>query len=109
MSRFAFVAAVAGLLAAGAARAQSYYVDTRFSAVDAVRIRYSALVVTGIVEGEAGPSDRSFQWSSTTPEWIRTSCERLAVIAMDAPGRYVFTVEVGGSNVNGCKLARTSL
>jgi hypothetical protein len=74
-----------------------------FDTVDAVHVPDNAtLTITGLVAGENAtlsfyvPNERSF-----------VHCERMALLSMSKPGKYVFTVEDGNWQSTGCKLALT--
>jgi hypothetical protein len=111
MKRFAVgaVAAAALLLCASpAARAQtlSSYV---FTAVDAVRLEYGWIYVSGMVQGETTPREIPFPFSHTYAQ-ERASCERLILLAVSKPGQYLLTLTRGsGSDFTYCKLARVAL
>jgi len=87
-----------------------------FVAVDAMQVQDNYLVLTGVVEGDAAPSTRfvNFQLSSsyaTIAAPNLESCQRLALTAMERPGRYRLEVTQGrGGYVtpieSGCRLVR---
>lgn len=67
-----------------------------FTAVDAVRVEYNSLELTGVLEGEAAPVTRKVRFSMSTSLVAlenRQSCERFALAAMAKPGAYVFVIQ----------------
>jgi hypothetical protein len=79
-----------------------------YDTVDAVEVRSSQIVVTGIISGQSTTSE--FLYSivdATTGSAVAASrCDRLALLAIAKPGKYQFaTTNIGLSgNRVGCKL-----
>lgn len=111
MNRRLMGALTAGVLlcVAGLARAQSSLpAPVVFTAVDAVKLEYSKLSITGIVEGEAAPRTVAFYFAST--HFRQESCERLVLLAMEKPGQYLLTMQnqtYSSSDAN-CSLSRAN-
>jgi hypothetical protein len=116
-SKFAALAALAALTLATsiAAPAETAEVEYVFTAVDSVgdippvqQLSPLLRFVTGIVEGQASPQTVKFQLSDYFP----SSCERLALMALQKPGRYLFAIKgtISSSNnylvVPSCRLVR---
>ncbi|WP_375754583.1 hypothetical protein [Corallococcus exercitus] len=82
-----------------------------FTSVDAYTVGHASLDITGTLEGESTPRTFSF-WaggSSTDGYSIEASrCDRLALLAMTRPGRYLFSWAYGlpYSNAPQCTLTR---
>jgi hypothetical protein len=70
-----------------------------YMTVDAVSVGLDSITVTGVVQGDATPSARTFQYSTGTPAAqapAREACHRLLLLALSKPGQYVAKV---GANV----------
>jgi hypothetical protein len=81
-----------------------------FVTVDSVYMHWTTLRVTGIVQGEASASEYEVSFlSSSDPSAGRiANCQRLALLAMDRPGAYLFTLRNEGSNYYSCRLTRVN-
>ena len=81
-----------------------------FTTVDAVQLVSNRFYVTGVVEGEAAASTRYVTFNANDPELNRGACERLAVLALERPGRYRLEVAYYPPNYQGstCKLVRAN-
>jgi hypothetical protein len=93
--------AAASLFVAGTARAET------FTTVDGMRAAYSALYVTGIVEGETTPREIFFPFDHTYVE-ERHSCERFLLLAITKPGQYKVTLTRQSTSFTNCTLARVA-
>jgi hypothetical protein len=65
---------------------------TPFMTVDAVTVNGTAILVTGIVEGDSEPSTRSISFNLGTEAqklWALESCHRSLLLALSKPGQYV--------------------
>jgi hypothetical protein len=112
------LAAAAALLSAAPASSQaqtSTPPPVVFTTVDAVKVDHMQLVITGVVQGEAAPSDRAFYFdfsvgsTYSAPYEQRQSCERLALLAMAKPGQYLLEVQPAAyGNYTKCKLSRAT-
>jgi hypothetical protein len=103
------VVAISAVLHFTPAEAQTF--RSSFVAVDAVETGYQRLTITGIVIGEASPTTREFYFSATSPSQFEVqlaSCVRLALLALNKPGQFVFQVEYVSSGSPKCKLARAT-
>lgn len=83
---------VAPVAALGAPRAVGA-TPTVLVAVDSVAVNGTTLVVVGVVEGEAGPSEwgiaMSYSSADSTPAYGQLeACQRLALLAMSKPGAF---------------------
>jgi hypothetical protein len=124
MIRAAFLALAAALaLPASALPAGAVSVPNgqtvAFVAVDSVQVVDQYVVVTGVVDGEAAATARSvtFDLSSggATAVQNHESCQRLALTALERPGRYRLELTQGRGNYGGgppyvssCRLVRTT-
>jgi ABC-type sugar transport system substrate-binding protein len=89
------IAAAVSLVAiAAAAAAQSTVTKLVFTTVDAVKMDYSAIYVTGVQEGATEASTAPIYCSSNTncPTQLQ-NCEKIALLAMSKPGQYVLEIE----------------
>ncbi len=88
-----------------------------FTAVDEINIDGAnlKLQVTGLIQGENTPRTVTLAYSHNyTAEWdtVRTfeRCERMALLAMNKPGRYLFEIRQDylehSTGLIGCKLKR---
>jgi hypothetical protein len=83
---------------------------TVFTALDEARVTYQnttylAFQVTGVVEGEAAASSRSF---SLLRGGEAEFCEKAVLLMLERPGRYRLTVVSPGNSAGSCKLSRTT-
>lgn len=119
MKRFPMaLCATAVLLASPAARGQTTEAPTVYTAVDAVALQYNRLTITGVVQGAAAASKRTFIINpSNTRDVVDAAtlqtCVHLASIAMEKPGAYLFQVAPTGvylnsNNYGGCTLSRVT-
>jgi hypothetical protein len=111
MNRLVFGALAAALLCvAGGASAQTTVPPpVSFATVDAVKVEYSRISITGIVEDEASPRTLTFYFStSSTAYSLQQACERLGLLAMAKPGQYVLEVQQVSSLSVKCTLARAA-
>jgi hypothetical protein len=93
LAAFAFALALGTVAAAQTAPAPW---TLTFTAVDAVKVDYGSLEITGVLEGEAAPVTRRVSFSTSSslmPLESRQSCERLALAAMAKPGAYLFVLQ----------------
>jgi hypothetical protein len=105
-------AAIAALVSAAPANAQTALPRYVFVAVDAVEVQYSKFTVTGVLDGESAAQTVtvSFAGSSTSSssgDQI-AACEELALLAMTRPGQFRFEIQLYSSSYNACKLARVT-
>lgn len=106
--------AAAALLASLAANAQVTSTATLYSAVDAVTLQYYKLTITGVIQGEAKASTQTFViGTSSGRDAVEAAtlqtCVRLATIAMEKPGAYLFQVTPHTTIVEaGCTLSRVT-
>ncbi len=112
MNRHVMGALTAALIAgsAGAQVVPYAYEAKVFTTVDEVSVNASAIVVTGIVEGEQAPSTWAASAASTTTpmEWA-SACQRSALIAMAKPGQYRLEIKAStGYTIPVCKLSRVA-
>jgi hypothetical protein len=114
MNRFlCFAAAALGLFAAPAAQAQSTYDSkTVYSAVDDVTLIDGQLTITGVVQGQSGPSTQDYfaRFDGCDDAiWIarQQNCLRLATLAMAKPGAFLFSIGyTDGFPILICSLSR---
>jgi hypothetical protein len=110
------VAAVAALAFATPAGGQIVPVVTTgvtFATVDSVYAYASTLRITGIIQGESSPAEREVTFYSGDTAAAVTqaaSCQRLALLAMERPGAYLFKLwkEYSGSGYYSCRLTRVN-
>jgi hypothetical protein len=83
--------------------------------VDAVEVNWNRLAITGVLNGQASATTETIHFSGTGAgngpefEFQIQSCLRLALLALNKPGQFVFEVDrppVAGS-LPKCKLTRT--
>lgn len=92
---------------------ETTFVFTTVEAIDIQADLYE-IAITGILQGEGTPRTISFPYYTYhgEPESPRTfeRCERMALLAMNKPGRYLFEIRREGSYSAGprigCKLTR---
>jgi hypothetical protein len=80
---------------------------TVFVAIDAVTVYGYTLYVSGVVEGEAAPSEWAASFSSSSSTANVEACQRMALLAMAKPGAYKLELShqiSAGSGV--CRLVR---
>ncbi len=92
MKRIAVAASLCAL--ALAAAAQSTFTKLVFTTVDAVKMEYNAVLVTGVQQGETAASTASVYCASNAecPKQLE-GCTKLAMLALSKPGQYVFEIE----------------
>jgi hypothetical protein len=109
------MAAVAGLAFAAPAGGQVATVVTTavtFVTVDSVFAYASTLRITGIVQGESSPTEHEVTFlsaSDTAASMTQAaSCQRLALLAMERPGAYLYKLrkEYPSSGYYSCRLTR---
>jgi uncharacterized membrane-anchored protein len=91
--------AVLALAIFSLASAASAQVPAGYMTVDAVSVGLGSPTVTGVVQGDATPSTRTFQYNMGTladQASAREACHRLLLLALSKPGQYVALV---GANV----------
>jgi hypothetical protein len=79
-----------------------------FQTVDAYEVDGNTVRITGIVQGEAQARTVSYPWSfgeQTTSYYAAQRCERLALLSVAKPGRYLFSVLSASTLGFRCKLA----
>jgi hypothetical protein len=109
--KLAFRLVVAAALALAASQAQAAYALTYvFTAVDAITIDPTAIIVTGVQQGASAPSTVTVQnyVSSSTPTYAQMaadSCRSMAITAMSRPGEFTFEIHLTSGGYPGCKLA----
>ena len=102
------VVAAAVALAASEAHAAAYIATYVFTAVDAITVDPSAIIVTGVLQGASAPSTVTVQNYSSTPTYAQMaadSCRSMALTAMSRPGEFTFEIHYSSSGIPGCKLA----
>jgi hypothetical protein len=82
-----------------------------YDTVDAVEVWGGRITVTGIISGQAGPSELVYiihdgAFTSTPSPEAAARCDRLAMLAMAKPGKYQFATTrlLGVTGRFGCKL-----
>jgi hypothetical protein len=106
-SKFAALATLAALTLAtsGATPAETAEGEYVFTAVDSVEAysgsSFSGGTVVGVLEGQSTPQSVSYGFSSPV-----NPCERMALMAMQKPGRYLFTIKDPESFSRSCRLTR---
>ena len=85
-----------------------------FTAVDAVRVEDYKIIITGVVQGDAGSSTWAVS-PSTSSDGARagqflSNCQAQALLAMAKPGQYLLEVSsnAGTSGSAFCKLSRVN-
>jgi len=87
-----------------------------YETVDAVEVEGVWITVTGILVGDIAPARLGFKIAGAgqpASEAAASRCDRLALLAMSRPGKFLFNLTVsllgGGSAVFSCKLVARTL
>lgn len=80
-----------------------------YTTVDAVKMDYQAILITGVQEGATTATTASVYCSSTSCSDQLEKCQKLALLAMTKPGQYVFEIEKYSSQTfDRCTLRRVA-
>ncbi|HEX9399838.1 MAG TPA: hypothetical protein VF912_06975 [Anaeromyxobacter sp.] len=84
-----------------------------FTAVDAVRVEDYKIIITGVVQGDAGSSTWAvspFSSDAARAAQFLSNCQAQALLAMAKPGQYLLEVSsnAGTSGSAFCKLSRVN-
>lgn len=81
-----------------------------FETVDEFELRAERVDFRGVLQGEVNPSDLTARWSGEPVVYAAKACERMALMAMARPGRYLLqvTTDFDGfyHSLYGCRLIR---